>query len=90
MTDEHPSLGPQGLPGPHSQDLGTPCRGQCLVCIGFNRAHAKQHYKSNTWVAGYNPLNEPTDIKHTRLIDFYVRIEKAIRAIDPIHVLFLE
>jgi hypothetical protein len=48
------------------------------------------HYKDNTWVAGYNPLNEPTDEEHTRLIDFYVRIEKAIRAVDPDHILFLD
>jgi hypothetical protein len=41
-------------------------------------------------VAGYNPLNEPTDVEHTRLLDFYVRVEKAIRAIDPHHILFLE
>lgn len=49
-----------------------------------------QHYKDNTWVAGYNPLNEPTDSEHTRLIAFYERVEKAIRAIDPHHILFLE
>lgn len=49
-----------------------------------------QHYKGNTWVAGYNPLNEPTDEEHVRLIAFYERIEKAIRAVDPHHILFLE
>jgi len=49
-----------------------------------------QHYKDNTWVAGYNPLNEPTDSEHTRLLAFYDRVEKAIRAIDPDHILFLE
>ncbi|GHJ89172.1 hypothetical protein NliqN6_5574 [Naganishia liquefaciens] len=52
--------------------------------------HLATHYKDNTWVAGFNPLNEPTDEEHTRLIDFYVRIEKAIRAIDPDHILFLD
>ncbi len=54
-----------------------------------NRRHS-QHYKDNTWVAGYNPINEPTDEEQTRLIDFYNRIEKVIRAIDPNHILFLE
>lgn len=49
-----------------------------------------RHYKDNTWVAGYNPLNEPTDEEHVRLLDFYVRVEKAIRAIDPDHILFLD
>lgn len=52
--------------------------------------HLAEHYKNNTWVAGYNPLNEPTDKKHTRLLAFYERVEKAIRAIDPDHILFLE
>lgn len=41
-------------------------------------------------MAGYNPLNEPTDEEHTRLPVFYARIEKAIRAIDPHHILFLD
>jgi hypothetical protein len=35
-------------------------------------------------------MNEPTDIEHGRLQAFYVRIEKAIRAVDPNHILFLE
>ncbi|BEI81547.1 hypothetical protein CcaverHIS002_0207070 [Cutaneotrichosporon cavernicola] len=48
------------------------------------------HYRDNTWVAGYNPMNEPTDAQHTRLQAFYLRIEKAIRAVDPDHILFLE
>jgi hypothetical protein len=49
-----------------------------------------QHYKDNTWIAGFNPLNEPSDEQHTRLIAFYERVEKAIRKIDPNHILFLE
>ncbi|KAI5450239.1 hypothetical protein NCC49_003256 [Naganishia albida] len=49
-----------------------------------------EHYKDNAWVAGYNPLNEPTDRKGTRLVTFYERIEKAIRAVDPRHILFLD
>jgi hypothetical protein len=48
------------------------------------------HYKDNTWVAGYNPLNEPADAKHVRLINFYNRVEKAIRQVDPKHILFLD
>lgn len=49
-----------------------------------------QRYKDNTWVAGYNPLNEPTDEEHYRLLDFYARISAVIREIDPHHILFLE
>jgi hypothetical protein len=41
-------------------------------------------------VAGYNPINEPTDVEHTRLTAFYARAEKAIRAVDPHHILFLD
>lgn len=48
------------------------------------------HYKENPWIAGYNPLNEPAEPKHTRLIDFYTRIEKAIRSVDDKHILFLD
>ena len=52
--------------------------------------HLAEHYKNNSWVAGYNPVNEPTDKEHVRLLAFYERIEKAIRAIDPHHILFLD
>ncbi|EUC57148.1 glycoside hydrolase family 5 protein [Rhizoctonia solani AG-3 Rhs1AP] len=45
-------------------------------------------YKGNTWVAGYNPLNEPTDEEHIRVIAWYERAQKAIHAIDPDHILF--
>lgn len=41
-------------------------------------------------MAGYNLLNEPTDSEHERLLALYDRLEKAVRAIDPIHILFLE
>lgn len=47
-------------------------------------------YQGNPWVAGYNPLNEPCDPEHTRLPAFYKRIEKAIRAVDPDHILWLD
>ncbi|KAG9073729.1 hypothetical protein FS749_014736 [Ceratobasidium sp. UAMH 11750] len=47
-----------------------------------------RRYKGNTWVAGYNPLNEPTDEEHYRVLAWYERAEKAIHAIDPDHILF--
>ncbi|KAI0364641.1 glycoside hydrolase [Pilatotrama ljubarskyi] len=49
-----------------------------------------KHYVNNTWIAGYNPLNEPTDPYHTRVIDVYDRLYEAIRSIDPHHALFLD
>ena len=48
------------------------------------------HYKGNPWVAGYNPINEPCDPEHWRLPAFYDRLEPAIRAIDPDHILWLD
>lgn len=49
-----------------------------------------KHYVGNTWIAGYNPLNEPTDPYHTRVVDFYDRVYTAIRKIDPHHALFFD
>lgn len=48
------------------------------------------HYKDNKWVAGYNPLNEPTEPKHVRLVEYYNRLYDAIRKIDAHHILFLD
>jgi hypothetical protein len=47
-------------------------------------------YKGNTWIAGYNPLNEPADEEHIRLLAWYKRVEEAIRKVDPDHILFLD
>lgn len=47
-------------------------------------------YAGNTWVAGYNPMNEPCDPEHTRLPAFYERVAQAIRSVDPNHMLFLD
>ncbi|KAK4189824.1 family 5 putative glycoside hydrolase [Podospora australis] len=49
-----------------------------------------KHYKDNTWVAGYNPMNEPADPDGVNLQKWYARVEKAIRAVDPAHILFLD
>ncbi|MDQ1287059.1 MAG: endoglucanase [Actinomycetota bacterium] len=47
-------------------------------------------YKNNPWVAGYNPVNEPADPTGERIGPFYSRLERAIRAVDPDHILFLD
>ncbi|WP_298457357.1 glycoside hydrolase family 5 protein [uncultured Cellulomonas sp.] len=47
-------------------------------------------YRDNPWVAGYNPLNEPADPSGEVIGPFYTRLERAIRAVDPGHVLFLD
>lgn len=51
-----------------------------------------KHYVSNPWVAGYNPLNEPTDPSPgaSRLLNFYDRVYAAIRAVDTEHAVFLD
>jgi len=47
-------------------------------------------YKDNPWVVGYSPLNEPADrsYKATKLVNWYQRVEKAIREVDDKHILF--
>jgi len=49
-----------------------------------------ERYKDNPWVAGYNPLNEPSDPSGLLLNSFYERVVAAIRAIDSEHIIFLE
>ncbi|MEV6863004.1 cellulase family glycosylhydrolase [Streptosporangium subroseum] len=47
-------------------------------------------YRDNPWVAGYNPVNEPGDVAGRVVGPFYDRLVKAVRAVDPAHVLFLD
>lgn len=56
-----------------------------------------KHYKGNPVIAGYNLLNEPADPNKTksghygqRLIEWYERAEKSVRAIDPDHMIFID
>ncbi|XP_014551205.1 glycoside hydrolase family 5 protein [Bipolaris victoriae FI3] len=48
------------------------------------------HYNGNPVVCGYNLLNEPADSQHVRLISWYERAEKEIRAVDPETILFID
>ncbi|KAI0693063.1 glycoside hydrolase superfamily [Cytidiella melzeri] len=48
------------------------------------------HYKDAKWIAGYNPMNEPADPNHFRLVEFYDRVHAAIRSVDSNHILFLD
>jgi endoglucanase len=47
-------------------------------------------YRDNPAVAGYNPVNEPADPTGETVGPFYERLERAIRAVDQRHVLFLD
>jgi endoglucanase len=49
-----------------------------------------ERYSDRPEVAGYNPINEPSDASGEVLPAFYRRLEKAVRAVDPRHVLFLD
>ncbi|KAG2150454.1 glycoside hydrolase [Suillus clintonianus] len=49
-----------------------------------------KHYVNNKWIAGYNPLNEPTDPTHSAVIKFYDQVHDAIRSIDTEHVIFFD
>lgn len=49
-----------------------------------------KHYAGNPVIAGYNPLNEPADPEHKRLVAWYERAEQAIRAVDQDHILFID
>ncbi|MBO0868089.1 MAG: cellulase family glycosylhydrolase [Micromonosporaceae bacterium] len=47
-------------------------------------------YRDRPEVAGYNPINEPSDATGVVLPAFYRRLAGAVRAIDPRHILFLD
>lgn len=49
-----------------------------------------RRYRGDPTVAGYNLMNEPDADEVAWLNHFYRRVTKAIRAIDPDHILFLE
>ncbi|KDR71696.1 hypothetical protein GALMADRAFT_253406 [Galerina marginata CBS 339.88] len=48
------------------------------------------HYKSHKWIAGYKPLNEPTEPTRTRLLSFYSAVHTAIHSVDPDHAIFFD
>ena len=47
-----------------------------------------KHYANNPWVAGYNPLNEPADPSHTRVVEWYDEVYSIIRSHDSNHIIF--
>ena len=48
------------------------------------------HFKGNPTIAGYDLLNEPDRVGRDQLNTFYNRLYKAIRAIDPDHMIYME
>jgi hypothetical protein len=49
-----------------------------------------EHYKTNTWVAGYNLMNEPADESRAVVGPLYRRLFDAVRKIDPHHTIYLD
>lgn len=47
-------------------------------------------YKNQSWVAGYDLINEPAEPTGAKLFPYYKRLRTAIRKVDPNHILFLE
>lgn len=47
-------------------------------------------YKDQSWVAGYDLINEPADPTREKVVPYYKRLNDAIRKIDEKHILFLE
>lgn len=57
--------------------------------VGLWEAIAR-HYEDEPVIAGYNVLNEPVCKNPKALNHVYRRLTKAIRKVDPDHILFLE
>jgi endoglucanase len=49
-----------------------------------------ERYKNQSWVAGYDLINEPADPTGEKLFPYYKRLRDAIIKIDKKHILFLE
>lgn len=52
-----------------------------------------ERYCGDTWVAGYDLLNEPvaeTEFEKHRLNEIYLRTIREIRSVDPKHLIFVE
>lgn len=47
-------------------------------------------YRNDPWVAGFNPVNEPSDPTAKLVGPFYRRLVETIRGIDDKHIIFLD
>jgi endoglucanase len=59
------------------------------IALKFWTEYAK-HYAHNSFVAGYDLLNEPNAATGETLWGFYDKAVAAVRAADPDHIIFLE
>ena len=49
-----------------------------------------KRYKDQSWVAGYDLINEPADPTGKKVFPYYKRLYDAIRKVDQNHIIFLE
>jgi endoglucanase len=49
-----------------------------------------ERYRGDTWVAGYNLMNEPADESRSVVGPYYRRLFDAVRNVDPDHIVFLD
>ena len=52
-----------------------------------------ERYKNETWIGGYDILNEPAwnlGTNNIPLKNLYVAITNAIRSVDSTHIIFIE
>ena len=49
-----------------------------------------ERFQANTWVAGYNLLNEPADPSGAVVGPFHDRLVEAVREVDPDHIVFID
>jgi len=47
-------------------------------------------YRDQSWVAGYDLINEPGDPTGKRVFPYFKRLREAVMKIDPNHIFFLE
>lgn len=59
-------------------------------CVSLSLLHITPSKLTLTPLFRYNLLNEPTDPEGYRLEKWYDDAEKAVRAVDPDHILFLD
>ncbi|MFD2114748.1 glycoside hydrolase family 5 protein [Paenibacillus yanchengensis] len=53
--------------------------------------HIARHYRDNSWVAGYDIVNEPALVKDADVFnDFYQKVVAEIRKHDEHHIIFIE
>ena len=49
-----------------------------------------EHYKDQSWLAGYDLINEPADPTGEKVFPYYKRLYEAVSKVDPHHIMFIE